>query len=786
MEIYLIGNSHIDPVWLWRWPEGMQVVRSTCEGVLKLMKCNPEIKFSFSSTIFYKWIKETAPHLFTEIQQYVKEGRWELVGGWIVEPDCNIPCGESFVRHSLYGQLFLKDNFGRIAEVGYNPDTFGHNASLPQILSKSGMKFYVFMRPGPNEKTLPSSLFCWKSKDGSSVIAYRIPISYCTGKEDLKSSIESFLKELEGKLEKAMFLYGAGDHGGGPTEENIKSLRKISKEMTNHNFIFATTQEFFEKVQQGKYPVIEDELQYHSRGCYTSCSLIKSLNRKGENSLLSAEKFAVMSHLLVKKPYPRQKFCEAWERLLFSQFHDILAGTSIHPAYEDAQYNIGFSISTAEEITHFSLQSISEKIKTEEPSLIVFNPSSWERTEPVEIELKWEAKSLSLLSPHGETIKSQEIQAFNSVGIGIRRFLSIVSVPPLGYSIYKLIPSQEHITSSPKLENEFFILEIDKNGYISLLLDKLNSMEPLRYPALVPLVIDDQGDAWAHGINSFRSIIGQFKSIEQKWIETGPLMWKYRVKSIYGDSILWQDFILYKGHPFIDVQANLLWREKHKMLKISLPTIWNDSIATFSIPYGFIVREQNGEEQPLFQWMNIDKEDGSYGVAFINDSKYGGDVFAGEMRLSIVRSPVYAHHIPYKLEEGKDYLYIDQGFQRFSYRIYPHKGNWKEAKVVQKAEEFNVPLQCMIEHNHNGFLPPSSSILEIFPSNVLLSAFKLGEKGESIIFRIWETEGKECTVKLKLMYPPTEWEGIMAPSEIKTLKLKLCSLEWKETNLLEE
>lgn len=783
MEIYLIGNAHIDPVWLWRWPEGMQVVRATCQAVLELMERYPELKFSFSSTIFYKWLKENAPQIFEKIQRYVKEGRWEIVGGWIVEPDCNIPCGESFVRHSLYGQLFLKQNFGKLTEVGYNPDSFGHNASLPQILSKSGMKFYVFMRPAPHEKELPSPLFQWKSRDGSSVLAYRIPISYATRTGDLKPNIERFLEELEGKLESAMFFYGKGDHGGGPTEENIKSLKDLSEEMPQHHFVFATTREFFQKVEKEEYPPVEDELQYHSRGCYTSCSLIKSLNRKGENSLLSAEKLAILAYLLVKKPYPREKFREAWERLLFCQFHDILAGSSIPPAYEDAQHSIGASISTAEEITHFSLQSIAREIKTEGQSLIVFNPSSWQRTEVVEVEHAWGAKSLHLLSPQGERIKAQEIQSLSVTGM--RRFLFLASVPPLGYSVYKLLPSEEEVAPSPRLENEFLLLELDEDGYISLLLDKRNSLEPLRYPALVPLIVDDPGDAWGHNISSFRSIVGQFRSVEQKWIEKGPLRWRYRVKSNYGDSILWQDFIIYKGLPFIDVQANLLWREKHKMLKISLPTIWEDSIATFSIPYGFMVRKQNGEEQPLSQWMNVDKRDGSYGVAFINDCKYGGDILAGEMRLSIVRSPVYAHHIPRQLEEGKDYLYMDQGFQRFSYRIYPHKGDWREAKVIQKAEEFNVPLQVMMEHGHEGSLPSSFSLLEILPSNVLLSALKLGEEEEALIFRLWETEGKECLARLKLAHPLTEWKGILAPSEIKTLKLQLPSLVWKETNLLE-
>jgi alpha-mannosidase len=787
MDIYLIGNAHIDPVWLWRWTEGMQVVRATCQAVLELMERYPDLKFSFSSAIFYKWLKESEPEMFEKIKRYVEEGRWEIVGGWIVEPDCNIPCGESFVRHSLYGQLFFKNNFGKTAKVGYNPDSFGHNASLPQILRKSGMEYYVFMRPSPWEKDLPSYLFNWRSRDGSSVLAYRIPFTYATGGGELKDYIERFINELEGKMEKAMFFYGRGDHGGGPTGENIESLKSLSQNMPQHNFIFAKTEDFFQAVKEGEYPKIEGELQYHSRGCYTSCSLIKALNRKGENTLLVAEKFSILAHLVVGKSYPREEFRSAWENLLFCQFHDILAGSSIPPAYEDARKAIDASIHIAETNLNYALQSIARKVRTEGQSVIVFNPSSWRRLDKVEVELGWGKEGLGILSPDGELEAAQEVQSLSVTGM--RRFLFMADVPPLGYAVYRLVPLEMQKTEtreilSNKMENDYLLIEIDEEGYISKFVDKVNGVEPLRYPALVPLVIDDKGDAWGHDVESFRDVIGRFKAVERKWIEVGPIRWRLRVKSAWGDSVLWQDFVLYKDLPFLDVEARLLWNEKHKMLKIALPTAFENSIATFSIPYGFIEREQDGNEQPLGSWMNLDTKDKSYGVAFINDSKYGGDVFEGEMRLSIVRSPVYAHHIPRQIEEGKDYIYMDQGYHSFSYRIYAHKGDWKEGKVARIAEKFNQPFQTLIEHPHNGELPSVFALLELHPSNVLLSALKMAEEEDAVVFRLWESSGEMCQATLEIPYLKTKWNGQLAPSEIKTLKL-YPSLKWEESNLLE-
>ncbi|MBC7328868.1 alpha-mannosidase [bacterium] len=788
MDIYLIGNAHIDPVWLWRWTEGMQVVRATCQAVLELMERYPDFKFSFSSAIFYKWLKENEPEMFEKIKGYVDEGRWEIVGGWIVEPDCNIPCGESFVRHSLYGQLFFKNNFGKTAKVGYNPDSFGHNASLPQILRKSGMEYYVFMRPSPWEKDLPSYIFHWKSRDGASVLAYRIPFTYATGGGELKDYLERFINELEGKLEKAMFFYGRGDHGGGPTGDNIESLNSLSQNMPQHKFIFAKTEDFFQEAKEGEYPTVEGELQYHSRGCYTSCSLIKALNRRGENILLSAEKFSVLAHLLVGKPYPREEFRFAWENLLFCQFHDILAGSSILPAYEDAQRAIDTSIYMAEKALNYAIQGIARKIKTDRQSIIVFNPSSWRRLEKVEVELAWREEGLRVVSPKGEIQEAQEIQSLSVTGM--RRFLFIADVPPLGYAVYELAPS--HFKSSQvgeevppnRLENDFLLIEVDDEGYISRFVDKVNRIEPLRYPALVPLVIDDKGDAWGHDVESFRDVIGSFRAVEKKWVEIGPIRWQLRVKSVWGDSVLWQDFVLYKDLPFLDVEARLLWNEKHQMLKIALPTAFQDSIATFSIPYGFVEREQDGKEQPLGCWMNLDMNDKSYGVAFINDSKYGGDILGGEMRLSIVRSPVYAHHVPRELEEGKDYIYMDQGYHNFSYRVYPHKGDWRQGEVEKVAEEFNQPLHSIIEHPHSGELPCSFSLLELQPPNVILSALKMGEEEDVIVFRLWESSGEMCQATLEIPHLKVEWNGPLAPSEIKTLKL-FPSLKWEESNLLE-
>src|SRR4051794_1639147 len=244
--LHLIGNSHIDPVWLWQWPEGYQEIRATFRSALDRMNEYPEFIFTCDSVAYYEWIAEIDPAMFEEIRQRVAEGRWELVGGWWVEPDCNLPGGESFVRQALVGQRFFLREFGKIATVGYNVDPFGHNAMLPQLLHRSGMDSYVFMRPGPHELALPAPLFWWESADGSRVLAYRLPHEYCAPREDLGNHLDKSIAQLPERWAEMMAFYGVGNHGGGPTRENLDSIRRLNGVGAMPSLRHSTPAAFFE------------------------------------------------------------------------------------------------------------------------------------------------------------------------------------------------------------------------------------------------------------------------------------------------------------------------------------------------------------------------------------------------------------------------------------------------------------------------------------------------------------------------------------------------------------
>src|SRR5207253_1929970 len=271
--LHMIGNAHIDPVWLWQWPEGYQEVRATFQSALDRMEEYPEFVFTCDSICFLQWVEETDPPLFEQIRARVTDGRWQVIGGWWIEPDCNIPGGESYVRQALYGQRWLRDRFGITATTGANLDSFGHNATLPQLLRSSGLDSYVFLRPGPHELALPGPIFWWESPDGSRVLAYRIPHEYCSPGADLGHHVDRALAQLPAEPEELMVFYGVGNHGGGPTRANLDSIRRLNETGALPRLEPSSPRAFFDSVAgNGDIPVHAGELQHHGVGCYSAHS----------------------------------------------------------------------------------------------------------------------------------------------------------------------------------------------------------------------------------------------------------------------------------------------------------------------------------------------------------------------------------------------------------------------------------------------------------------------------------------------------------------------------------
>ena len=304
-KYYLVGNAHLDPVWQWQWQEGSAEAKATIRSALDRMKEFPEFRFVCSSASVYRWVEEFAPEMFEEIKERIKEGRFTVVGGWHVQPDCNLPSGEAYARQSLYAQRYFRENFGVTAKVGYNVDSFGHNLMLPQILKKSGMDSYIFMRPGPHEKEMDSDIFNWISPDGSSVTTYRIGPAYTcnfSSIEDLETRIDTINKQ-KNPFDSIPLFYGVGNHGGGPTIRNLQILREYSERHPEVQFLYSDVHDFFEDVwATGKIlPEHRDDLQHHAAGCYATVSKVKIGIRRSETALVAAETYNMLAGKLCGK-----------------------------------------------------------------------------------------------------------------------------------------------------------------------------------------------------------------------------------------------------------------------------------------------------------------------------------------------------------------------------------------------------------------------------------------------------------------------------------------------------
>jgi alpha-mannosidase len=804
--LYMIGNAHIDPVWLWRWPEGFHEVKATFRSALDRMKEYEEFVFVSSSAVFFDWVEKSDPQMFDEIRQRVREGRWLIVGGWWIEPDCNLPGGESFVRQALYGQHYFKDKFGITARVGYNVDSFGHHAMLPQILRRSGLEYYIFMRPMPHEKGLPGRFFWWESDDGSRVLAFRLPYEYCTWGEGLEKHVLRCAGELKPPFEAGMCFFGVGNHGGGPTRENLDSIRSMQGDANFPRLVFGNPEHLFQSLlkRDVHIPVVHDDLQHHASGTYSVHSGIKRWNRRAENALLVAEKFSALANWITGQPYPGD-LGMAWKNVLFNQFHDILAGTSLEEAYEDARDSYGEAMAIAGRSLNYAIQSLAWKIRIQPEDgmtpVTVFNPHAWTSRVPVELEFGSMGEKLTIKDETGSTRPIQEVKS-QVTAKGRRRLSFVAELPPMGYRTYRVyrsrdlslerdiplaLPAGDTFIDTPRYRLDFD----PESGAISRLLDKLAGTEVFSGPAAVPVVLDDTSDTWGHNVFRFNHVAGYFKASNVRLIENGPVKAVIRVTSEYGRSRLVQDFCLYRELDQIVVLVRLDWREQFKVLKLRFPVNLSHMQATSEVPYGHIERFANGEEEPGQSWLDLSgiaRDTGSsYGLSILNDGKYSFDVDVRDIGLTVLRSPIYAHHMPLEPEPGGEYSFIDQGVQQFRYALLPHLGSWEGAGTVQRSAELNQPPVCLTGTYHpEGTLPLTDSYISVDRENIVITAVKKSEQGHDLILRCVEVtqEAVQATICLP------HWERVIplsfGPCEIKTLRIpKDPSLAVQETNLLE-
>jgi alpha-mannosidase len=813
--LHMIGSAHIDPVWLWQWPEGYQEVRATFRSVIELMEEYPELHFTCDSIAYYAWVEESDPELFEAIRERVAEGRWEVVGGWWVEPDCNLPCGESFARQALYAQRWLAEHLGRIATVGCNVDPFGHNAMLPQLLRKAGMDSYLLMRPEPHELRLPAPAFWWQSPDGSRVLAFRIPHHYASAGAELAGHVAAVLAQLPPGWQELACFYGVGNHGGGPTRANLESIRRLAAAGAPARLQCGTSRRFLDRLLAGggELPVVAGELQHHAVGCYAAHSGIKRWNRRAESLLLAAERWAAVARLVAELPYPREELGHAWRQVLFNQFHDLLAGTAIEPAYQDARDQLGEAASIAGRVANRSMQALSRRIGIQaEPDVspvVVFNPHPWPLRADVELELGSLAGPARLVDEADRAVPVQATRSQATVPGWRQRVVFAAELPPLGYRTYRLYPgagsggeggpgagreggsgagpgAEGDPGAGPGGGSDGVVLEssrlravVDRRtGWLASLVDTASGAELA--PALPEphaVVLSDRTDTWSHRALAYRDQAGAFTCESVRLLEHGPVRSVVRVSSRYGASTLTEDLVLGRDSAVLEVRATLDWHERLALLKLRVPSALAEVTATYEIPYGHLERPTDGAEEPAQAWVDVSGvlPDGRRaGLALLNDGKHAFDVRAGRIGMTAARSPVYAWHEPRELDPDEDYSYLDQGAQRFVYRLLPHAGDWRAAGVARAAAELNQPPFALLESCHPGPLPQRRWFVAVAPDSVLVSVVKLAEDpGDDLVVRAYESAGRPVTATIDLPLVGRRVTATFGPCEIRTFRVPL-------------
>ncbi|GGA74141.1 alpha-mannosidase [Edaphobacter acidisoli] len=786
------GNSHIDAAWLWPWTETVDVVKRTFGTALQLMNEYPQYTYTQSAAQYNEWLADKYPPMNDEIKQRIKEGRWEVVGGMWVEPDLNMPGGESTARSILLGKRWYLQHYGVDVRIGWNPDSFGYNWQLPQIYKRSGIDYFVTQKMTWNDTNpLPFKLFWWQSPDGSKVLTY-FPQGYGNNNLNpvrLAEDIVVARKRAPG-LTDMMDLYGIGDHGGGATRTVLDEGDHWSQPDTIiPNMHFGTAQPYFSKVEQdiapdsktwdyksiadgyqfptpveGKVsiPTWDDEmyLEYH-RGVFTTQARQKYNMRYSEERTLNAEKLASLAWLDGDR-YPTDEFTESWKKITFNQFHDLAAGSGIGVIYKDAQKDFDQVYWADNEISTKALNTLAARVDTHVATgvpVLVFNPLAWHRDGNLTVSVQMPSASpngVSVLDAHDRVLPSA-ILSSNPKTNTFKLLIEAKDVPSMGYEVLHVVPGKRPFTSDLKasgttLENAALKVVVDPNtGCITSLYDKKSNFETIAQGGCGNQLqtfhdLPKDYDAWNidPGTLDHMTPITEVDSV--KLVENTPVRATIRVTRTWQSSKFVQDIQLYAGADTVNVVNNVDWHETHVLLKASFPLSATSGFATYEIPYGSIQRpttrnnswEKARFEVPAQRWADLGNT--QHGFSLINESKYGYDGVDNQLRLTLLRSPIWPDPN------------ADRGHQHFSYELYPHTGTWQQALTERKGYSYNYRLRAVQVESHTGAGPAEHSFLSVEPENVVLTAVKKAEDSNGLIFHVFEWAGKSANVTFTL--PP--------------------------------
>ncbi len=823
--LHLICNAHLDPYWLWEWEEGAAEALSTFRTAADFCEEYDGFVFNHNEVILYKWIEEYEPLLFERIQRLVRQGRWHIMGGWYLQPDCNMPSGESFVRQALIGKRYFRDKFGVEPTVAINFDPFGHTRGLVQILAKSGYNAYLHCRPGQEDCPLPDADYTWVGHDGSEIAGHRTLVWYGTpARGMIKGVLEDYLKKHGGR-ETGLVTWGIGNHGGGPSRLDLEDIADFVREHPEARILHSTPEAYFaeRRAQGGEAPRVEGDLNPWGSGCYTSQVRLKQKHRLLENELYAVEKMCVHASMSAALDYPAAELHQALCDLLVAEFHDILPGSSVQ-AVEDAGLRLmdhGLEIlSRLKARAFFALASGQPKAKEDAIPVLVYNPHPY----PVDTTLSCE---FNLPDRHEEEtfftfdatmdgcpVPCQvEVEAGNLPLEWRKRCVYRATLAPSRISRIDCTPHQLAAKPVPGLNREGACLHFQTQDLDVLinsdtgLVDRfrVRGEDLLRPGAFAPLAMADNEDPWSMLEKAYRNPAGRFALLTPevgtrfsglelerplpsvRVVEDGPVRTAVEAVMGFNDSFLVLTYRLPKEGTEVEVHVRVHWNEKNRMLKLAVPTRFEDGEYWGQTAYGRD-RLPGAEREVVAQkWTAAISPGRNLALTCINDGLYGSDFPDGEMRLSLLRSPAYAAHPIGDRKTVPQDRYtprIDQGERQFTF--------WFNAGALE--ERLNAIDREALARNEKpmalSFYPsglgdfPAPGV-ELSDKTTLLTALKRDENNRGYVLRLFEPTGRPRNVEVRLQSPSIRQRLSLKPYEIKSLLLADGADVFIETDLQE-
>lgn len=795
---HLIGNAHLDPVWLWDWREGANEGIITCAAILDLMEEFPDLTFSRGESVIYRHIETHAPSVFTRIKKMVRTGRWEAVGGTLLQPDTNLPDTETLCRQFFSGLNYFQSALGVRPTVAWAADSFGHSAGLPEILAAAGMKGIAFTRPGANIIDIPLPVFWWESPSGKKVLAYRPTTGwYGTQRDEIPVRLDETLAEAQKKKMSSIgVFYGMGNHGGGPTRRMLNEIRQWGAAHPEVELRFSGLHTLFncllKEIADGKkVPLIKGELNYCLRGCYVSAARFKTAYRKAESLAASAEKSAVIMHhtltentvhIISTKKNTAQKTAadcnEMWDAVLFNSFHDILPGSSIERAYEEQFDWIGSAAHQARGIQLAALGTLARAVDTRRSSgqpgndqpqstvFLIYNPHLHEFKGPVELEASldyrfvgkiaqsYEELPLEVRAQDGSVMKYQYLPTEHSCVRSWhwrKRIVVNTVIPPAGWTIIEILLNQEKKKLIPVLPPPdahtvsaygFTVtarpgsegIEISKNG------------KKLLSSGMRLATFDDPWGSWGGmqeepqscDINNIRHT---WKIVKSEVLCRGPIRTVLAVKLAGGKSEMDMRISLDRVHAAVSFHCRLLWNERSARLKFILPA--SGSKAEYAVPGGSAVRTPSGEV-PGGQWVKLMPS----GIGIISDCFYGYNRRSGSFEISVCRASRYGDDVK-TLPAGEPWLaVVDRGELQCRFML-----TAGSTDIVMMSCFFSEPPQAAAVPPSPGTLPRTGSFASLTPETIKVLAVKEHVSKKAFVLRVMETAGRFAHPALRLLRP---------------------------------